>query len=236
MCLKRDQELSLKAFEVFASTNSSFRTSNRGLLEACWINATNQDDWVKLSEASMSEGWATKLYKNLFKELSSSKLPGCVIARILCCYMMALLKMCCLSRKRIYIWGVWRANACQWRKYWCNTRIFLMLVNWWWLQWLWVRSYHIQLQNLWRWTHEWYFQICAIGFQVSSLEKKIMTWWHRICGFGCICSAQLQKHDSRYSKMVSSRHFLAWAVTCKQAAFSFSFLERNICAAAFIIP
>jgi nuclear pore complex protein Nup133 len=61
MCLKRDQELSLKAFEVFASTNSSFRTSNRGLLEACWINATNQDDWVKLSEASMSEGWSDEV-------------------------------------------------------------------------------------------------------------------------------------------------------------------------------
>ena len=61
MCLKRDQELSLKAFEVFAWTNSSFRTSNRCLLEACWINATNQDDWVKLSEASMSEGWSDEV-------------------------------------------------------------------------------------------------------------------------------------------------------------------------------
>ncbi|GJN30761.1 hypothetical protein PR202_gb19097 [Eleusine coracana subsp. coracana] len=55
MCLKRDRELSLKAFEVFASTSSSFRSSNKGLLEACWTNAANQDDWVKLLQASTSE-------------------------------------------------------------------------------------------------------------------------------------------------------------------------------------
>ncbi|CAN6290165.1 unnamed protein product [Urochloa humidicola] len=61
MCLKKDQELSLKAFEVFAWTNSSFRSSNRSLLEACWMNATNQDDWVKLSEASTSEGWSDEV-------------------------------------------------------------------------------------------------------------------------------------------------------------------------------
>ncbi|KAF8718377.1 hypothetical protein HU200_025358 [Digitaria exilis] len=61
MCLKRDQDLSLKAFEVFASTSSSFRSSNRGLLEACWMNATNQDDWVKLSQVSTSEGWSDEV-------------------------------------------------------------------------------------------------------------------------------------------------------------------------------
>lgn len=61
MCLRRDRELSLKAFEVFALTSSSFRSSNRGLLEACWMNATDQDDWVKLSEASMSEGWSDEV-------------------------------------------------------------------------------------------------------------------------------------------------------------------------------
>ncbi|OEL23744.1 Nuclear pore complex protein NUP133 [Dichanthelium oligosanthes] len=61
MCLKRDQELSFKAFEIFASTSSSFRSSNRGLLEACWMNATNQDDWVKLSQASTSEGWSDEV-------------------------------------------------------------------------------------------------------------------------------------------------------------------------------
>ncbi|XP_015691167.1 nuclear pore complex protein NUP133 isoform X2 [Oryza brachyantha] len=56
MCLRRDRELSLKAFEVFAWTSASFRCSNRGLLEACWMNATDQDDWVSLSQES--EGWS----------------------------------------------------------------------------------------------------------------------------------------------------------------------------------
>uniref|UniRef100_A0A0D9VRF8 Nucleoporin Nup133/Nup155-like N-terminal domain-containing protein n=1 Tax=Leersia perrieri TaxID=77586 RepID=A0A0D9VRF8_9ORYZ len=61
MCLKRDRELSLKAFEVFAWTSTSFRSSNRGLLEACWMNAADQDDWVSLSQESTSEGWGDKV-------------------------------------------------------------------------------------------------------------------------------------------------------------------------------
>jgi nuclear pore complex protein Nup133 len=61
MCMKRDRELSLKAFEVFAWTSSSFRSSNRGLLENCWTNAANQDDWVQLSQASISEGWSDEV-------------------------------------------------------------------------------------------------------------------------------------------------------------------------------
>lgn len=61
MCLKKDRELAIKAFEIFASTSSSFRSSNRGLLEACWMNAANQDDWVKLLQASTSEGWSDEV-------------------------------------------------------------------------------------------------------------------------------------------------------------------------------
>ncbi|KAL6645580.1 hypothetical protein ACP70R_017188 [Stipagrostis hirtigluma subsp. patula] len=61
MCLKRDRELALKAFEVFASTSSSFRSSNKGLLEACWMNAANQDEWVKLLQASTTEGWSDEV-------------------------------------------------------------------------------------------------------------------------------------------------------------------------------
>ncbi|KAF7054828.1 hypothetical protein CFC21_062444 [Triticum aestivum] len=61
MCMKRGRELSLKAFEVFAWTGSSFRSSNKGLLEACWTNAADQDDWVKLSQASVSEGWSDEV-------------------------------------------------------------------------------------------------------------------------------------------------------------------------------
>ncbi|XP_048571938.1 nuclear pore complex protein NUP133 [Triticum urartu] len=61
MCMKRGRELSLKAFEVFAWTGSSFRSSNKGLLEACWTNAADQDDWVELSQASVSEGWSDEV-------------------------------------------------------------------------------------------------------------------------------------------------------------------------------
>ncbi|KAI5021980.1 hypothetical protein ZWY2020_058710 [Hordeum vulgare] len=61
MCMKRGRELSLKAFEVFAWTGSSFRSSNKGLLEACWANATDQDDWVELSQASVSKGWSDEV-------------------------------------------------------------------------------------------------------------------------------------------------------------------------------
>lgn len=61
MCLKRGRDLSLKAFEVFAWTSSSFRSSNRGLLEDCWMNAANQDDWLKLSQSSTSQGWSDEV-------------------------------------------------------------------------------------------------------------------------------------------------------------------------------
>ena len=61
MCMKGDRELSLKAFEVFAWTSSSFRSSNRGLLESCWTNAANQDDWVNLSQASTSKDWSDEV-------------------------------------------------------------------------------------------------------------------------------------------------------------------------------
>ncbi|XP_052147863.1 nuclear pore complex protein NUP133 [Oryza glaberrima] len=60
MCLKGDRELSLKAFEVFAWTRASFRSSNKGLLEACWMNAADQDDWVSLQEES-SGGWSDEV-------------------------------------------------------------------------------------------------------------------------------------------------------------------------------
>jgi nuclear pore complex protein Nup133 len=79
--MKRDRELSLKAFEVFAWTSSSFRSSNRGLLENCWMNAANQDDWVQLSQASISEGWSDEvIQESCLKEWSSSTPQGCVIA------------------------------------------------------------------------------------------------------------------------------------------------------------
>lgn len=59
LCLKAEiPELPLLAFEVLAWTSSSFRKANRSLLEECWKCAANQDDWGKLYEASVAEGWS----------------------------------------------------------------------------------------------------------------------------------------------------------------------------------
>ncbi|EHA8590646.1 putative Nuclear pore complex protein NUP133 [Cocos nucifera] len=61
MCLRGGPELSLKAFEVFAWTSSSFRISNRSLLEECWKIAADQDDWAVLCQASTREGWSDEI-------------------------------------------------------------------------------------------------------------------------------------------------------------------------------
>lgn len=59
LCLKSENpELALQAFDVFACTSSSFRKSHRNLLEECWKNAANLDDWVQLYQASIAEGWS----------------------------------------------------------------------------------------------------------------------------------------------------------------------------------
>ncbi|VFQ93699.1 unnamed protein product [Cuscuta campestris] len=58
LCLKsQTRELSLIAFDVFAWTSLSFLKSNASLLEECWRNALTQDDWEKLHQASIAEGW-----------------------------------------------------------------------------------------------------------------------------------------------------------------------------------
>lgn len=59
LCLEGEgQELSLWAFEVFAWTSSSFRQTHRKLLEECWKKAASQDDWSKIFESYVSEGWS----------------------------------------------------------------------------------------------------------------------------------------------------------------------------------
>ncbi|CAH2051524.1 unnamed protein product [Thlaspi arvense] len=50
----------VKAFEVFAWTSCSFRENHRSLLEECWRNAADQDDWDRLHQAATSEGWSDK--------------------------------------------------------------------------------------------------------------------------------------------------------------------------------
>ncbi|CAK7349111.1 unnamed protein product [Dovyalis caffra] len=59
LCLKvQNPELALRAFDVFAWTSSSFRRSHRNLLEGCWKNAADLDDWGQLHQASKDEGWS----------------------------------------------------------------------------------------------------------------------------------------------------------------------------------
>ncbi|TXG55512.1 hypothetical protein EZV62_020768 [Acer yangbiense] len=59
LCLNSENaELALRVFDVFAWTSSSFRASHRNLLEECWKNAANQDDWGQLYQASVTEGWS----------------------------------------------------------------------------------------------------------------------------------------------------------------------------------
>lgn len=69
MCLKAKlRALSLLPFEVFAWTSSSFRTANRSLLEECWKNAVDQNDWAALNQAATAEGWSDEVVLETLKE------------------------------------------------------------------------------------------------------------------------------------------------------------------------
>ncbi|CAA6667343.1 unnamed protein product [Spirodela intermedia] len=68
LCLKsQTQILSLEAFEVFAWTSSSFRSSNRSLLVDCWMNAADQDDWSDIYQSSVAEGWTDEAILQILK-------------------------------------------------------------------------------------------------------------------------------------------------------------------------
>ncbi|GMN27716.1 hypothetical protein TIFTF001_001775 [Ficus carica] len=59
LCLEmKISERSLCTFDVFAWTSSSFRKAHKKLLEECWKNAADQDDWTELCQVSMIEGWS----------------------------------------------------------------------------------------------------------------------------------------------------------------------------------
>lgn len=59
LCLKGERrEVSLLAFDVFAWTSSAFRKHHKSVLEECWRKATDQDDWEKLYQAYVTEGWS----------------------------------------------------------------------------------------------------------------------------------------------------------------------------------
>lgn len=69
LCLKtQDRELSLRVFDIFAWTSSSFIKSNASLLEDCWRNASNQDDWERLYQASVDEGWGDEETLSILKD------------------------------------------------------------------------------------------------------------------------------------------------------------------------
>ncbi|MCL7050710.1 hypothetical protein MKW94_027857 [Papaver nudicaule] len=69
LCLESQlPELSLLPFGIFAWTSSSFLNSNRSLLEACWKNAADADDWGKLYQASMDEGWSDEMTIRVLRE------------------------------------------------------------------------------------------------------------------------------------------------------------------------
>ncbi|KAL2938670.1 hypothetical protein RDABS01_022119 [Bienertia sinuspersici] len=69
LCLRGETpELLLKAFDVFAWTSSSFRKSNKSLLEECWKSAVDQDDWEKLYQFSMAEGWSEEDTKRVLQK------------------------------------------------------------------------------------------------------------------------------------------------------------------------
>lgn len=69
VCLREaSKELCLKPFEVFAWTSSSFRKSNRSLLEECWKNAASQDDWIALIQVSTAESWSDKVVLEALRE------------------------------------------------------------------------------------------------------------------------------------------------------------------------
>ena len=58
LCLEgEERELSLWAFDMFAWTSASFRKVHRKLLEDCWRKAASQDDWSKLHDSYIVEGW-----------------------------------------------------------------------------------------------------------------------------------------------------------------------------------
>ncbi|KAK6155312.1 hypothetical protein DH2020_009560 [Rehmannia glutinosa] len=69
LCLKiKTRELSLRAFDLFSWTSVSFLRSNTNLLEECWRNAANQDDWERLYQMSINEGWSDERTSDILKE------------------------------------------------------------------------------------------------------------------------------------------------------------------------
>lgn len=81
LCLNiQTRDLALRAFDLFSWTSASFLRSNTSLLEECWRNAANQDDWEKLYQKSMTEGWSDERTSEILQQTvlfqASSKCYG----------------------------------------------------------------------------------------------------------------------------------------------------------------
>lgn len=81
LCLRiQHPEPSLRAFDLFLWTSASFLRNNTSLLEDCWRNAANQDNWGELYQRSITEGWSDERTIEELKETvlfqASSKCYG----------------------------------------------------------------------------------------------------------------------------------------------------------------
>ncbi|KAL6529854.1 hypothetical protein OROGR_015477 [Orobanche gracilis] len=70
----------LSSWELFHGRSASFLRSNTSLLEECWRNAANQDDWERLYQMSVTDGWSDERTFEILKETvlfqASSKCYG----------------------------------------------------------------------------------------------------------------------------------------------------------------
>ncbi|GKB74991.1 nuclear pore complex protein NUP133 [Tanacetum coccineum] len=69
LCLKiQNKQFALYTFDIFAWTSLSFLRSNTSLLEECWKNAANEDDWETINQTSVSKGLSDEENLEVLKE------------------------------------------------------------------------------------------------------------------------------------------------------------------------
>lgn len=69
LCLNYpNKQLALYAFDVFAWTSLSFLRCNTSLLEECWKNAANQDDWEAINQTTVAKGLTDEETLEVLKE------------------------------------------------------------------------------------------------------------------------------------------------------------------------
>ncbi|KAI3497232.1 hypothetical protein L1887_39700 [Cichorium endivia] len=69
LCLGiQNKKLALYPFEIFAWSSFSFLKGNTGILEECWKNAANQDNWVAINEMCVAKGLSDEEMLEVLKE------------------------------------------------------------------------------------------------------------------------------------------------------------------------